>query len=315
MVEEAKQKTSEILVFANITHDGVDVDGWQRLSRRFVDAGADVIELNMCCPNMSYNVSITGETSTEKTGASLGTDTAGIANIVTQVVDSVSVPVVVKLTPEDGRIAETASAAIEAGADAVGSTANRLGKPDIDIFRPEQSIYRLQDQITLGCLSGPWIRPLALRDTFEIRNSLGPSPFVFASGGISDLQSSVQQLMAGADALWVCTEVMLRGFTWLPKLLDDLRDYMKEMGFSKLLDIRDSLKKIISTAPTLTIRDGFASIDQEKCKACGVCRELGHCLAITQENETPAFVDRMACTGCSTCVDLCSYQAIQMVEA
>jgi dihydroorotate dehydrogenase len=76
---------------------------------------------------------------------------------------AVDIPVFVKLTPEGGRIAQVARACFEAGIVSAGTTANRLAIPDFDVYQPEKGICRLQDEPTLACFSGPWIRPLALQ--------------------------------------------------------------------------------------------------------------------------------------------------------
>ncbi len=271
------------------------------------------IELNMCCPNMSFNVQATGGEIEEATGASLGSDLVALPKVVKLITEAIEVPIIVKLTPEGGLIAQAAEVSLRAGAAAVGSTANRLGIPDIDIRNPMSTIYRLQENITLGCISGPWLRPLGMRDTYEMRFHLGSNPFIIGSGGVRDLQSAVQQVMVGADAVWVCTETMLRGFDWLPKLLDELKGYMREMGYGAIGDFRDLLLQNIKTSQDLTVYNGHAEVDLEKCNACGLCWNIGHCCAISHP-EDRTTIDRKACIACSTCVDICPQKAIHMVQ-
>ncbi|RKX79823.1 MAG: hypothetical protein DRP87_01690 [Spirochaetes bacterium] len=314
LLEQARKVAKEMVIFPTITYDGEEHEGWAVLAKRFEDAGAQAIELNMCCPNMSFNLTTTGEPSTKATGATLGSDLKQLPGVVKLIVDAVNIPIIVKLTPEGGKIAQAAYASIQAGAAAVGSTANRLGIPDIDIYEPMKSIYRLQDQITLGCLSGPWIRPLALRDTYEMRYYLGKEPFVIGSGGVTDLQSAVRQIMVGADAIWICTETIIRGFDWMPSLLEELEKYMQEMGYRKIGDFRDLLLKNIASAAELRIHEGYAVVEKERCNACGLCWNIGHCSAITHPGDTTTVIDPDECTGCSTCIDLCVRGAITMVK-
>jgi dihydroorotate dehydrogenase/ferredoxin len=309
LLEEAKSKTHSILIFPNIAYDGAEPNGWDRMARRFEEAGADAIELNLCCPNMSFNVVATGQTTGKATGASLGADPEGLADVVGEVAEAVRIPVITKLTPEGGRIAEAAAACLQAGAKGVGSAANRLGIPEFDIRQP--SIYRLQAKSSLGCLSGPWIRPLALLDTFQIRRRNGPRPFILGSGGVSDLKSAVQQIMAGADALWICTETMLRGFDWISRLIDRLAEYMRTMGYRRISDFRDLIHGEIVSAEKLRVYDGYAEIDRQKCNACEQCWSLGHCVAISHPNQETR-IDRELCLACSTCVDVCPRNAISM---
>ena len=314
LMEDARAKTKDIVLFANIAYDGPDLDGWGRLAKRFEDAGAHAIELNMCCPNMSYNVTATGSATAKATGASLGSDIDNLPAVVAAVRAAVRLPVIAKLTPEGGRVAAAAAACLSAGADAAGSTGNRLGIPDIDIRAPTAPFYRLQDGITLGCLSGPWIRPLALRDTFEMRRRVGPGPSLVGSGGVSDLQSAVEQVMLGADAVWVCTETLLNGFAWMTKLLDELRAYMKDMGWARIADFRGLLVKEVHSAADLVVHKGHAVVDTAMCTRCGSCWDIGHCHAISHPEGVTAM-DPWKCLGCSTCVDLCAKGAIAMVSA
>ncbi len=314
LLEDARRETSEIVLIPTITYDGKDREGWVRMARRFEEAGAHAIELNMCCPNMSFNVQTTGGQMEEATGASLGSDLVALPKVVKMITHGVKVPVIVKLTPEGGKIALAAKASIDAGAAAVGSTANRLGIPDIDIYEPLGTIYRLQDNITLGCISGPWLRPLGLRDTYEMRFYLGEEPFIIGAGGVSDLTSAVQQIMVGASAIWICTETMLRGFDWLPKLLDRLQEYMVQMEYRSLADFRGILLGNIKSSKDLVVQEGYAALDRDKCNDCGRCWRIGHCQAIAHPGEATT-ISAEACLGCSTCVDLCPRDAIHMAQA
>jgi Pyruvate/2-oxoacid:ferredoxin oxidoreductase delta subunit len=130
---------------------------------------------------------------------------------------------------------------------------------------------------------------------------------------VSDLASAVQQIMVGADAVWVCTETMVRGFAWLPKVLDGLRAYMAEMGYARIRDFRDLLLRNIKSASELHIRQGHARIDLRKCNACGACWNIGHCCSIAHPGDRTT-IDAETCFGCSTCVDVCPRDAITMVE-
>jgi len=311
LMEECRKVRDDFIVIPTLTFDGEDYDGWGKLAKRFVNAGARIIELNMCCPNMSFNVSATGKETKKSTGASLGNDLENLPKVIKIVTGAVSVPVIVKFYPAESLIALSSRCALEAGAHAVGHSGNFLGIPDIDIRRPGDSIYRLQDQITLGCLSGPWTRPVAMRATYQMRTALGPKAFIIGSGGVSDLESAVQQIMVGSDMVWICTETMLRGFNWLPKTLDGLEKYMSEMGYSSIRDFRDILLGNIASAQDLVIHKGYAEVDAVKCNACGRCLNIGHCSAIHSDGGK-TVINRKDCLACSTCVDICAQKAISM---
>src|SRR5208282_4724938 len=86
LVEEGRRRTpKDFLIMANITYigDKPGITGWVDMAKRFESAGAHIIELNMCCPNMSYNVAVSGTQQTKhQTGASLGQNAEAIGHIV-----------------------------------------------------------------------------------------------------------------------------------------------------------------------------------------------------------------------------------------
>jgi dihydroorotate dehydrogenase len=130
---------------ANITYAGdAGVSGWVNMAKKFEEAGADVVELNMCCPNMSYNLETTSGGSrhaSKQTGASMGQHADESSRIVEAIKGAIGIPLFVKLTPEGGHIAQIAKALYEAGADAVGGTGNRLGIPPIDLNDPGKAFF------------------------------------------------------------------------------------------------------------------------------------------------------------------------------
>ena len=313
LMEKSRKLPDDFYVIPNITYDGEDYEGWGRLAKSFVDAGARIIELNMCCPNMSFNLEATGTETKKSTGASLGNDLENLPKVVKIVREAVSVPIIVKFFSDANLISHNTRIGLKAGADAVGHSGNVLGIPDIDIRRPKESIFRLQDQITLGCISGPWMRPISLRVTYHMRCALGPEAIIIAGGGVSDLDSAVQQIMLGTDMVWICTETMLRGFDFLPKMLKELENYMSEMGYKTLRDFRDILIGNVASAQNLTIHKGYAEVDAAKCVSCGLCRKIGHCEAIGP-GEGKVLIEKESCLACSTCVDICPQRAINMIK-
>ncbi len=234
LMREGRKCTRQLIIFANITYVGEKgLPGWIDMARRFEDAGAHIIELNVCCPNMSFNVEISRQATEEgpRTGASLGQDARAVAAIVEAVKKAVSIPVFVKTTAEGGGVAQVAKACFEAGADAVGTNSNRLGIPSIDIHSPNLSLYHLQDQPSMSCMSGPWLKPLALRDVYEMRKLVGSEPILTATGGIFTYEDAVQFAMAGADLFGMCTATLVKGFEFLPELIKNLKAYLNENGY------------------------------------------------------------------------------------
>jgi len=264
LVEDSKKVLKELLLFANITYAGDEsVSGWVDMSKRFEEAGADVIELNMCCPNMSYNLQLTtgdNEASAKKTGASLGQHGDAVAEIVRAIKREVNIPVFVKLTPEGGKIAEVSKTLVAAGADAVGGTANRMGMSPINLDDPVSSPFHFQDEISMACHCGPWLKPLARRDTYEIRKVCGKEARIMSAGGVATWEDAVQMIMCGADLVGVCSETLISGYDIVRPMIKGLKEYMDKRGEADLRRLRDLIVSEVKTASEVTLYDGYAKV-------------------------------------------------------
>jgi len=316
LIDRGRQAAPNLNLLANITYAGErGLDGWADMARRFETAGAHAIELNFCCPNMSYNLDVTGTAEADRpsSGASLGQRPVVVRDITRAVKQGVGIPVFCKLTPEGGNVAEVTKAAFEAGADAVGGTANRLGLADFDIRQPDEAVIRLQDRHSLVCLSGPWVRPLGLRDVYEMRTACGPAAALLAYGGVAGYEDAVRYAMVGADLIGVCTQTMIAGFGFLERWLDRLKTYMAEMGYASWDQMRDRLIGQVATATELDLYAGHARLDPEQCNACGLCGRIGHCDAIEAEPDRVPVIHVERCEACGTCADVCPQGAIELV--
>ena len=314
LMEQARKEVRELILYANMSYAGDEGDeGWIRMAKKYEEAGAHVIELNMCCPNMSFNVESSGGKTEVISGASVGSNPEIVSMTAAAIKRAVNIPVFVKLTPEEGKIADVAKACFDNGIVCVGSTGNRLAIPEFDVHNPEQGICHLQDEPTLACFSGPWIKPLALRDVYEMRKQCSKEDMVMGSGGIEDWEGAVQMIMCGADSVQICTGVMIKGPRILPKIVTGIKQFMEEKGYNGYLDFRDLIVPRITPTDQLTLYQGNASIDEEKCTGCGICADIGHCYAITMENEQ-AEVEVGSCTGCGTCSDVCPMGAVSMKQ-
>ena len=264
LVEDARKELKDLKLMANITYAGdKGAEGWVNMAKKFEEVGADLIEFNMCCPNMSYNVQLSsGDESSSKiqTGASLGQSGSAVAEIVKAVKEEINIPLFVKLTPEGGKIAQVAKDLYAAGADAVGGTSNRLGIPPIDLEHPERSAYHLQEEISMSCHSGAWLKPLALRDTYEIRKVNGPDPVIMQAGGVRNYIDAIDMFMSGADMIGICAETLMSGFGFMEELLVNLKRFMVEHNYATTRDMRDLIVPEVKSAPDLTIYQGNAEI-------------------------------------------------------
>ena len=312
LIEQGRKKTRDFILFANISYSGdKGLYGWGNMAKRFESAGAHIIELNLCCSNMSYNVEITGKVKEggPLSGASLGKDE--IVSIVKAVKKSVSIPVFVKLTSEGGREDRKAKASFEAGADGVCGGGGSLGISPININNPKCSVYNLQKEPSIACLTGLWAKPIALRNVYAIRKMVGKKPVIIGAGGVSTFQDAVEMSMAGADLIGICTAILINDFDFLKPLIKKLKTYLNKMGYKSLKDVRDILVENITPNSNLTIEEGVAVVNKYKCIGCGRCLKIGHCNAIKLV-DNKAYIDTDKCLGCGICSFLCPQRAIEM---
>lgn len=260
LIEAGRKRAPNIVMFSNLTYSGdKGAEGWVNMAKKCEAAGVHVNELNMCCPNMSFNVDLTGtDKGGPKTGASLGQNQDAIKEIVRAIKSETKIPLFVKITPEGGHQSKVARAAFEAGADAVGGNGNRLGVPPVDLDNPTGSMYFLQKEIGMACMNGPWLRPLALRDVYEMRRLLGKDARIMSAGGVTTWHNAVEMIMCGADLVGICAATLIQGFGFMPEFIHHFKEYMKSKGYKQPGDMRDILVPAITAAPNLTIYEGHA---------------------------------------------------------
>ncbi len=185
---------------------GTTVDEYAELARVLSDAdGVAALELNISCPNI------------EEGGITFGCDLGGTDAVVSAVRRATTLPIVPKLTPNVTSIAAFAKAAENAGADGVALVNTFLAMAiDIETKRP-----RLSNG--MGGLSGPAIRPIAVRMVHEVRQAV--SIPIMGMGGIMTADDVVEFMLAGATAVQVGTANFVDPFIW-GKLLSGLEAYL-----------------------------------------------------------------------------------------
>lgn len=171
-------------VLVNILGD--TVDEYQEIAKRLADVeGIAGIEVNISCPNV------------KKGGVAFGTVPQMAAAVTRAVKENANVPVIVKLSPNVTDITTIARAVAEAGADAV-SLINTLIGMAID-----HRSRRPQLANVIGGLSGPAIKPVALRMVYQVAQAV--SIPVIGIGGIESTEDVVEFMLAGATAVQIGT--------------------------------------------------------------------------------------------------------------
>ena len=196
---------------------GSTIDEYAEVSRILADAeGVAAIELNISCPNIKEG------------GIQFGCSLAGTFDVVSAVRKVTDLPIVPKLTPNVTDVASFAKAAEEGGADGV-SLVNTFLAMVIDVETRRPMISNV-----VGGLSGPAIRPIAVRMVYECRRAV--SIPIIGMGGISNARDAIEFIVAGATAVQVGTANFVDPFIW-PKLLTGLQDYLQRHRIEHVRDL------------------------------------------------------------------------------
>jgi dihydroorotate dehydrogenase (NAD+) catalytic subunit len=207
------------VTFVNIC--GTTLEEYVELARILSDAeGVAAIELNISCPNIKEG------------GITFGCSLPGTHAVVSAVRKVTRLPVIPKLTPNVTDVASFARAAEDAGADAISLVNTFLAMAiDVETRRPRLSNI-------VGGLSGPAIRPIAVRMVYECRQAVRIP--IIGMGGIATAGDVLEFMIAGATAVQIGTANFVDPFLWT-RILDGLRDYMQRHGIVRLQEVTGTL--------------------------------------------------------------------------
>lgn len=195
---------------------GFSVSDYSKSARIAEEMGADAVELNVSCPHVSGV-------------AEIGQDPAIVARITRSVKRSIDIPVIVKLSPNVDSILEIGRSAERAGADAI-TAINTLRAMSIDIHVRMPVL-----SAKIGGLSGPAIKPVAVRCVYELSEKLKVP--IIGVGGIMGWEDAVEFLLAGASAIQVGTAILHKELNVFSEIVEGLLAYMKENGFTSVSEL------------------------------------------------------------------------------
>ena len=208
-------RARKAVVIVNVC--GTTLDEYVEVSRILSDAeGVAALELNISCPNIKEG------------GIQFGCSLNGTHDVVSAVRKATSLPVIPKLTPNVTSPAAFARAAEDAGADAISLVNTFLAMAiDVETRKPILSNG-------MGGLSGPAIRPIAVRMVYECRQAV--SIPIIGMGGIMDARDVLEFMLAGATAVQVGTANFVDPFVW-GKILKGLAEYGERHRIARLSDL------------------------------------------------------------------------------
>jgi dihydropyrimidine dehydrogenase (NAD+) subunit PreA len=277
-------------------------ESWKAILARVNDTGADGIELNFGCP---HGMSERGM------GAAVGQVPEYIEMVTAWCKHYSNLPVIVKLTPNITDVRLPARAAKKGGADAVSliNTINSIMGVDPYTLTMSPSTGGKGSH---GGYCGPAVKPIALNMVAEIaRDPQTAGLPISGIGGVGTWRDALDYIALGAGNVQVCTAAMVYGFKIVQEMSDGLSNYMDEMGFNSVEDIRGKALPTVSDWRYLNLNHiTKAVINQDSCIQCGrchiACEDTSH-QAITAMKDGKRFfeVKEDECVGCNLCVVVC----------
>jgi len=211
---------------------GSCVDEYVLLVQHLEDAGVDAVELNVSCPNVKEG------------GIAFGADSAVMGRLVEKVRKISKLPIITKLSPNVTNISEFARIAENAGSDAVSLINTILGL----CIDPQTRRPRLSN-IT-GGLSGPAIRPVAVRMVWEVYKSVNIP--IIGMGGIMNSDDAVEFILAGATGVAVGTASFVNPMATI-EIIEGLEQYLDNNDIESISRLTGGM--ILSTSkPEVLVR-------------------------------------------------------------
>jgi len=182
--------------------------------------GVSALEVNISCPNV------------KKGGITFGSSPEMAADVTRKVKEATDLPVIMKLSPNVTDISLIAESVESAGADAV-SLINTLTGMSVDVERRKPHLYNVT-----GGLSGPAIKPVALRMVWQVVNRVRIP--VIGLGGIMTAKDALEFLIVGAKAVQIGTASFVDPCATM-KILDGIEQYLREHSISDISELIGTL--------------------------------------------------------------------------
>lgn len=287
-------------------------DEWIELVHRLEEAGADMIECSMSCPQGEHSIADEGK----KASNAIPAADRELMRTTTQTIlraRKKNTPVIVKMTPNVTDLVDVARGAVEGGADALCCIDTVRGFIGIDLETgyPKLNVNGLS---TWGGLSGPAVKPIALGCVSKLTKELDIP--VAGVGGVSNWQDAAEFLLLGARNVQVCTAISRYGFGMVQSMEKGLLRYMEQKGFTSLdAMVGKSLPYLVDHSELSRDNHLHCSIDETACLKCGscatACQDAGFG-ALHHEKGSVPTLDKAVCRGCGVCQSVCPRDCITL---
>lgn len=212
-------KKEDTIIIANIA--GNTIEDYCKMAEKISNTDTDMIELNISCPNVKAG------------GLAFGACPKSVEEITRAVKSYCSKPLIVKLTPNTSDVVAIAKAAEKGGADCI-SLINTLTGMAVDIKSRKPILANV-----IGGLSGPAIKPVALRMVWQVYNSV--SIPIIGIGGIMSSEDVVEFMLCGASAVQIGTANIVNPNAMI-EIIEGLEKYLKDNRIEDVSELIGALK-------------------------------------------------------------------------
>lgn len=274
-------------------------ENWVSYARQMERLGFDAIELNMGNPH--------GEASKGKLGFLIGQSPELCCQIASAVRQAVSIPVIVKLTPQVDSVAQLAKALYGAGLRAV-TVMHRYQGLMVD---PDT------DQPVLGgwaALGGPWMKPISLANIARVRRA-APELTIVGGNGADTARDIYDYISCGARLVEVGSSMMLRGPAYARQLVRDFDALLAEKGTDAQGLVGRTADRIVTYQNLGSLPRRQVELRTELCAGCGEKTCVTTCYFGGMTLENGRLVHRQDdCSGCGLCAHSCGRGAVTIRE-
>ena len=300
-LRKLKENYPDKVLIASIM--GPTEEDWEELARLVTEAGADMIEMNLSCPQMT----------THAMGSDVGTNAELCKSFCAAVKRGSKLPMMAKMTPNITDMVPVAKACLEGGADGIAAINTIKSVCNVDLNR-KIGMPIVNGKSAISGYSGKAVKPVALRFVQQLRTGI-PGVEISGIGGIETWEDAAEFLLLGSTTLQVTTSIMQYGYRIVEDVKNGLEHYMEEQGVDSLMDLIGIANSNIIPAEELD-RDYvvYPEFDTEKCIGCGrcyvSCYDGAHqAISWDEENRKPSC-DHNKCVGCHLCALVCPVKAI-----
>ncbi|MBT4766804.1 MAG: NAD-dependent dihydropyrimidine dehydrogenase subunit PreA [Phycisphaerae bacterium] len=226
-------------------------DAWIEIVERCQEVGIDAFELNFSCPHGLPE---------RKMGMAMGENPEIVAEVSSWAMESATVPVWAKMTPNVTHIADPGRAALQAGCNGLAAINTILSVMGVDLktLRPMPTV---EGYAVPGGYSCKAVRPIALRMVMELsrmQTADFPDATISGIGGIETGQDAAQFILLGAHTVQVCTGVMIHGYDMAKDMCEQLSAFMDQHGFASIDEFRGASLPYFTTHADLVRRQAEA---------------------------------------------------------